>query len=132
VRELENACKRAVLLAQSHVLAETDFGLATVVSAARSATSPVAAASEPRRFDPRQSAPQPVYAPAAIPAHAAFSDDSARGQALFINEAIEVSREDIEAALKQHHGVIARVAKALGLSRQALYRRMDKFGLEKS
>jgi transcriptional regulator of acetoin/glycerol metabolism len=48
------------------------------------------------------------------------------------NEAIDVSREDIEAALKQHHGVIARVAKALGLSRQALYRRMDKFGLDKS
>ncbi|WP_283629937.1 sigma-54-dependent transcriptional regulator [Shewanella baltica] len=132
VRELENACKRAVLLAQSHVLTEADFGLAPVVSAVRSATSHISAASEPRRFDQRQSDPQPAYASASIPANATFSDGSERGQAPSANEAIEVSREDIEAALKQHHGVIARVAKALGLSRQALYRRMDKFGLDKS
>lgn len=142
VRELENACKRAVLLAQSHVLTEADFGLAPVVSTTRSATSHVSAASEPRRFDQRQSDPrifeqrqsnsQPAYASDSIPANATFSDGSDRGQAPSANEVIEVSREDIEAALKQHHGVIARVAKALGLSRQALYRRMDKFGLDKS
>ncbi|ABX48210.1 two component, sigma54 specific, transcriptional regulator, Fis family [Shewanella baltica OS625] len=142
VRELENACKRAVLLAKSHVLTEADFGLAPVVSAARSATSYISAASEPRRldqrqsdpriFEQRQSDPQPVYSSASIPANATFSDSSARDQTQSANEAIEVSREDIEAALKQHHGVIARVAKALGLSRQALYRRMDKFGLDKS
>ncbi|MCS6257730.1 sigma-54-dependent Fis family transcriptional regulator [Shewanella baltica] len=142
VRELENACKRAVLLAQSHVLTEADFGLAPVVSAVRAATSHISAASEPQRFDQRQSDPrifeqrqsdpQPVYASASIPTNAAFSDGSERGQAPSANETIEVSREDIEAALKQHHGVIARVAKALGLSRQALYRRMDKFGLDKS
>ncbi|MCS6129572.1 sigma-54-dependent Fis family transcriptional regulator [Shewanella baltica] len=132
VRELENACKRAVLLAQSHVLTEADFGLAPVVSAVRAATSHISAASEPRRFDQRQSDPQPVYASASIPTNATFADHSDRGQAPSANEAIEVSREDIEAALKQHHGVIARVAKALGLSRQALYRRMDKFGLDKS
>ncbi|ABS07153.1 sigma-54-dependent transcriptional regulator [Shewanella baltica] len=141
VRELENACKRAVLLAQSHVLTEADFGLAPVVSVVR-ATSHISAASEPRRLDQRQSDPricgqrqfdpQPVYVPSSIPTHATFSDGSERGQAPSANEAIEVSREDIEAALKQHHGVIARVAKALGLSRQALYRRMDKFGLDKS
>lgn len=141
VRELENACKRAVLLAQSHVLTEADFGLAPVVSVVR-ATSHISAASEPRRLDQRQSDPricgqrqfdpQPVYVPSSIPANATFSDSSARDQTQSANEAIEVSREDIEAALKQHHGVIARVAKALGLSRQALYRRMDKFGLDKS
>ncbi|HAY94571.1 helix-turn-helix domain-containing protein, partial [Shewanella sp.] len=61
-----------------------------------------------------------------------FYHESVRAQVSDANEAIDVSREDIEAALKQYHGVIARVAKALGLSRQALYRRMDKFGLDKS
>jgi len=129
-------------LAQIHVLTEAVFGLAPVVSTTRSATSHVSAASEPRRFDQRQSDPrifeqrqsnsQPAYASDSIPANATFSDGSDRGQAPSANEVIEVSREDIEAALKQHHGVIARVAKALGLSRQALYRRMDKFGLDKS
>lgn len=131
VRELENACKRAVLLAQSHVLTEADFGLVTVASVIKSASS-VSAVSELRLSGLRQSDPLPVYSPASIPVNTAFYHESVRAQVSDANEAIDVSREDIEAALKQHHGVIARVAKALGLSRQALYRRMDKFGLDKS
>ncbi|MCU8035634.1 MULTISPECIES: sigma-54-dependent transcriptional regulator [unclassified Shewanella] len=131
VRELENACKRAVLLAQSHVLTEADFGLVTVASVIKSASS-VSSVSELRLSGLRQSDPLPVYSPASIPVNTAFYHESVRAQVSDANEAIDVSREDIEAALKQHHGVIARVAKALGLSRQALYRRMDKFGLDKS
>ena len=46
--------------------------------------------------------------------------------------AAEPSRADIEAALTRHSGVIAAAAQELGLSRQALYRRMEKFGIEKS
>ena len=41
----------------------------------------------------------------------------------------EPDREQIEAALKAAAGVVSRAAQALGLSRQALYRRMEKFGL---
>ncbi|PJK03319.1 sigma-54-dependent Fis family transcriptional regulator [Lysobacteraceae bacterium NML75-0749] len=41
----------------------------------------------------------------------------------------EPTQSEIEAALRQHHGVIAQAAAELGLSRQALYRRMDKFGI---
>ncbi len=41
----------------------------------------------------------------------------------------EPDREQVEAALKAASGVISRAAQALGLSRQALYRRMEKFGL---
>ncbi|MGI2152879.1 sigma-54-dependent transcriptional regulator [Shewanella oncorhynchi] len=131
VRELENACKRAVLLAQSHVLTEADFGLAPVASVIKSASS-VSAVSESRLSGLRHSDPLPVYSPASIPVNTAFYHESVRAQVSDANEAIDVSREEIEAALKQYHGVIARVAKALGLSRQALYRRMDKFGLDKS
>ncbi len=43
----------------------------------------------------------------------------------------EPSRADIEAVLTRHDGVIAAAAQELGLSRQALYRRMDKFGISK-
>jgi two-component system NtrC family response regulator len=32
-------------------------------------------------------------------------------------------------ALEQHHGNISRVAKTLGLSRTALYRRLERHGL---
>lgn len=43
----------------------------------------------------------------------------------------DVTQADIEAALAQAGGVVARAAKALGLSRQALYRRMDKYGIDR-
>ena len=38
-------------------------------------------------------------------------------------------RAAVEAALERHRGVIAQAARDLGLSRQALYRRMEKLGL---
>ena len=42
----------------------------------------------------------------------------------------EPDREMVEAALKNARGVISQAASELGLSRQALYRRMDKLGVE--
>jgi len=53
-----------------------------------------------------------------LPAAAATSDDAA-----------EPDRAAIEQALERARGVIARAARELGLSRQALYRRMEKLGL---
>ena len=41
----------------------------------------------------------------------------------------EPSREAVVAALAQAHGNVSRAAQALGLSRQALYRRMERYGL---
>jgi DNA-binding NtrC family response regulator len=41
----------------------------------------------------------------------------------------EPSREAVVAALAQAQGVVSRAAQALGLSRQGLYRRMDRYGL---
>ncbi len=41
----------------------------------------------------------------------------------------QVERHMIEAAMQQHQGNISRVAKALGLSRAALYRRLEKHGM---
>lgn len=41
----------------------------------------------------------------------------------------DVDKASIEAALKQAQGVVARAAKALGISRQALYRRMEFYGI---
>jgi DNA-binding NtrC family response regulator len=43
----------------------------------------------------------------------------------------EPDRGDIEAALGRSEGVIARAASELGLSRQALYRRMEKLGIDR-
>ena len=41
----------------------------------------------------------------------------------------QVERHMIEKAMEQHQGNISRVAKALGLSRAALYRRLEKHGI---
>jgi DNA-binding NtrC family response regulator len=43
----------------------------------------------------------------------------------------EPDRAAIEAALARHDGVVAQAAAELGLSRQALYRRLDRLGLER-
>ena len=42
----------------------------------------------------------------------------------------EPERAEVEAALLRARGVIARAARELGLSRQALYRRMEKLGIK--
>jgi DNA-binding NtrC family response regulator len=41
----------------------------------------------------------------------------------------EPDRGDIETALARHQGIIAKAARELGLSRQSLYRRMEKLGI---
>ncbi|WP_319019993.1 helix-turn-helix domain-containing protein, partial [Xanthomonas sacchari] len=43
--------------------------------------------------------------------------------------AAEPDRERIVAELGRAHGVIAQAAAELGMSRQALYRRMDRYGI---
>lgn len=42
----------------------------------------------------------------------------------------EPDKSALLAAMKQHDGVIARVAKTFGMSRQTLYRRLKKFGID--
>jgi transcriptional regulator with GAF, ATPase, and Fis domain len=44
----------------------------------------------------------------------------------------EPERAEIEAALSRHSGVIAKAARDLGLTRQSLYRRMEKLGIAAS
>jgi len=44
----------------------------------------------------------------------------------------EPTQVEVEAALAGNRGVIAAAAKELGLSRQALYRRMEKFGIRRA
>ena len=43
----------------------------------------------------------------------------------------EPDRATIEAALQRHGGVLAQAAQELGLSRQALYRRLERLGLRR-
>ena len=64
---------------------------------------------------------------AAEPAEAdAARPRAASGEGLTLEQA---ERQMIELVLQQHQGNISRVAKALGLSRAALYRRLEKHGI---
>lgn len=42
----------------------------------------------------------------------------------------EPDKAELEQAMREQQGVIARVARQFGMSRQALYRRLNKFGIE--
>ncbi len=59
-------------------------------------------------------------------------DDGAPGARLGVDGMTleQVERHMIEQALQQHDGNISRVARALGLSRTALYRRLERHGLD--
>jgi DNA-binding NtrC family response regulator len=76
VRELENACKRAIVFASNKCITQNDF------------------------------------------------------QSLVYSASVLNEKEQIEKMLVKHTGVIKHAAEELGLSRQALYRRIEKHGIE--
>ncbi|MFN3199080.1 MAG: sigma-54-dependent transcriptional regulator [Bradymonadia bacterium] len=101
VRELTNCMQRALLLHQGGVIRAGDLGLET---------------GRIPENNPARWRPSGRLAPAPPPsAGASSSDDPERAQ--------------IEAALQEAGGIVARAAAALGLSRQALYRRMERHGI---
>ena len=101
VRELKNALQRAALLAAGPELAAADLALPGAP------VRPVPAAAPP--------APAMAAAPPTPPTPPGGDD--------------ELDRNTIEAALARAGGVIAQAAAELGLSRQALYRRMEKLSI---
>jgi DNA-binding NtrC family response regulator len=102
VRELANRVQRAVLVQPGQAIAPVDLGL-TVGRA------------ETRRPTP---GPLPTVGAAAPPSAPRPPDPSA-----------EAERAGIEEALLRAGGVVAKAAAEMGLSRQALYRRMERLGI---
>jgi DNA-binding NtrC family response regulator len=58
-----------------------------------------------------------------------LSQDSLESETTLIGKGEDLTKEAIEASLRQTMGNISRAAQKLGISRQALYRRMERFGL---
>jgi len=102
VRELRNSIERAKLLAHESVVRVADLNLPAPQRAAADGES------NRRGMDPPGSPGSP-----------------GRPE----RDADQPSREAIEAALREAGGNISRAAQSLGLSRQALYRRMERFNL---
>ncbi|WP_299568796.1 sigma-54 dependent transcriptional regulator [uncultured Shewanella sp.] len=123
VRELENVCKRAVLLTTNAVLTMTDLGLLQTAEQGLNSAGTLA---------PTPYSAMPLTSNKVTSNKVTSSTASAvKNEATETNRSamVEPDKQDIEQALVTHNGVIARVAKSLGLSRQALYRRMDKYGI---
>jgi DNA-binding NtrC family response regulator len=100
VRELDNRIQRAVLVAKRAVITPSDLGL------------------DPNAAAQRQSAP-----PLAM-----IATPTVPGDRPSTEEASERAR--IERVLNDARGVVSKAAAELGVSRQALYRRMERLGIE--
>lgn len=103
VRELQNRMQRAMLVCRDHVIRPEDLGI--------TADAPLA-----------DTHPHGVSRPAALPPRVVPRIAAPAPQG-------ELGRNDIEEALLRSGGLVSRAAAELGLSRQALYRRMEKLGI---
>ncbi|WP_299007527.1 sigma-54 dependent transcriptional regulator [uncultured Shewanella sp.] len=123
VRELENACKRATILAKNGVLSINDFGIKSddrIEPQVAANTLSLRAPIEDKRVNTGNMAHDKT-SNTAVPTVNKTSIEKA-----------SIEKASIKKALVEHNGVIAKVARTLGLSRQSLYRRMEKYGIEKS
>lgn len=142
VRELENVCKRAVILAKSTELTALDFGLLipktdlnsveqAVVKAVTAPLEPSEAENEAQAQQTADIEPEVKFKSESEVATEKVPEIKSQNQQQVPPQISVDEKQAIELALAEHRGVIARVAKSLGLSRQALYRRMEKFGISK-
>jgi two-component system response regulator HupR/HoxA len=111
VRELENEMRRLVVLAGEHALPEH---LSTAIVERRSLHGPV----------------RPSQSPSGTPSEPGASESG--GGAADIRAAVaDLERRSIEAALARARGNKSRAAADLGISRFALQRKLDKYGLSR-
>jgi DNA-binding NtrC family response regulator len=141
VRELDNRVQRAVLVCGAGPIMPPHLGLSEqtgddVRSSARAL--PSALGASPTTGATAAGAPASSPAPASTPPGAPTSPapDSASklgvpasAPPLALNALEEAERAVVESALARASGVVSRAAAELGLSRQALYRRMDRLGI---
>jgi DNA-binding NtrC family response regulator len=124
VRELDNRVQRAVLVCGEGPIMPSHLGIGD--RRATDATGPSSSA-------PSSSAPASGAAALASAGNAATGRelDAARpaSPAPAMNALEEAERAVVESALARASGVVSRAAAELGLSRQALYRRMDRLGI---
>jgi DNA-binding NtrC family response regulator len=114
VRELQNRIQRATLVARGTEFTPDDLGLGS-----GSGQVPLLRQPRPTPSTPIAVAHAPVAAPVATSASALAGDEAGSAQ----------EKATIEDALVRASGVVSRAAAELGVSRQALYRRMERLGI---
>lgn len=126
VRQLENAVYRAIVLTDSAFLESVDFPQIVAQSNGRdSAIQAIAAAPVPAA---------PVHIDMA-PARQRLATDQPVTQDRFLDSSgeiaalAEIERAAIVFAIEHHGGRMSRVARALGIGRSTLYRKLHEYGL---
>ena len=128
VRELESVIYRAVALADAPELAPADFPSVLARTAGREA-----AADLTRSLG---AASAPVHVDDAIPRRKQMEGSGVPDRFLTTDGEVtplaELERELIMFALKKHGGHMSQIARALGIGRSTLYRKLKDYGLEGS
>ena len=125
VGELENAVYRAVTLATSALLERADFPQALAAVEGRDAA---------RQSAREMNAPSaPVHIDMATPRRQA-EDGPANTDRFLTNGEVtplaRLERDLIAFAIRQHGGRMSRIARALGIGRSTLYRKLRDYGLD--
>jgi DNA-binding NtrC family response regulator len=130
VRELDNRVQRAVLVCGAGPILPSHLGLSErVAPAAPANTAPLAVASSgAANTAPANGASGPASTNAPPDSASRLGAPSSAPSPPF-NALEEAERGVVESALARASGVVSRAAAELGLSRQALYRRMDRLGI---
>jgi DNA-binding NtrC family response regulator len=120
VRELENRIQRAALVCGAGPIAPSHLGLSERADgsppSASPPVSPGASSAGAASPNPAANTSSRAAAPSAAPTPGA-------------NALADAERAVVESALERAQGVVSRAAAELGVSRQALYRRMDRLGI---
>lgn len=128
VRQLENAIYRAILLTEDGRLTPNEFPqIQTSLQGAeklRAALKSMSPQVTPDHIDAATSSITPLK-PAKKPARDRFLTEEGR-----VNNLAQVEKELIEFALKKHNGKMSAVARALGIGRSTLYRKLKEYGLD--
>ena len=126
IRQLENAVYRAVVLTDTAYLESADFPQIVASTSGREEalklTQSLPAPSAPVHVDAVTARPREVER-GAVPDR--FLD--ARGE---VSPLADLERELIAFALRHYGGRLSRVARALGIGRSTLYRKLKEYGLD--
>ncbi|MBJ3786789.1 sigma-54-dependent transcriptional regulator [Devosia sediminis] len=126
VRQLENTVYRAVVLSDGPFLEVQDFLQIVAHSSGRDealrTVQSLPAPSQPVHIDTAVARPRPE--PEAVAARDRFLSDSGELHAL-----ADIEREAIAFAIAHHGGRMSRVARALGIGRSTLYRKLHEYGM---
>lgn len=121
IRSLKHACERAVILAQGVSYQFHDFGLASTASELLTSSN-----SESRLQESITQSTEKQAEQQAAPVNSAAINPN-NGVDQF--KLSELEKDTIQNAIAQANGNISQAAKLLGLSRAALYRKLEKYGL---